>query len=98
MDIKKEIADMKGIPTIEVLNEQLRKEVLQVTFLKLDGDKRIMDCTKSYDVIPEEHKPKTDKQSKEGTVTVWDVNAKGWRSFRYDRVQEVGSVPPASDN
>ena len=98
MDIKKEIADMKGIPTIEVLNEQLRKEVLQVTFLKLDGDKRIMDCTKSYDVIPEEHKPKTDKQPKEGTVTVWDVNAKGWRSFRYDRVQEVGSLPPASDN
>ena len=49
MDIKKEIADMKGIPTVEVLNEQLRKEVLQVTFLKLDGDKRVMDCTKSYD-------------------------------------------------
>ena len=98
MDIKKEIADMKGIPTVEVLNEQLRKEVLQVTFLKLDGHKRVMDCTKSYDIIPEENKPKTDKPGKEGTVTVWDINAKGWRSFRYDRVQEVGPVPVTADN
>jgi predicted DNA-binding transcriptional regulator YafY len=22
-------------------------------------------------------------------VNVWDVNAQGWRSFRYDRVQKV---------
>ena len=34
-------------------------------------------------------KPKTDKEPKEGNVTVWDTNAKGWRSFKYDRITKV---------
>ena len=48
-----------------------------------------MTCTKSNDMIPEESRPKTDKPAKEGTVTVWDLKAKGWRSFKYDRVTKV---------
>ena len=86
------VAEMKGIPTQEELLEQLRKDTLVVTFNKLDGDERIMTCTKSFDVIPEENKPKTDKQPKEGNVTVWDINAKGWRSFRYDRITKVENI------
>jgi len=87
--VKKTVAEMKGIPTQIELLEKLRKETLVVTFNKLNGDERIMTCTKSFDIIPEEHKPKTDKEPKEGNVTVWDINAKGWRSFRYDRVTKV---------
>ena len=83
------VADLKGIPTQVELLEKLRNETLVVTFNKLNGDERIMTCTKSFDVIPEEHKPKTDKEPKEGNVTVWDTNAKGWRSFKYDRVTKV---------
>jgi len=83
------VAKAKGIPTEEKLKETLRKETLVVTFNKLDGDERVMTCTKSFDVIPEESRPKTDKDSKAGTVTVWDLNAKGWRSFRYDRITKV---------
>ena len=88
MDIQKEIAELKGIPVQEELNKLLREDIYTVTFLKLDGDERVMTCTKSFDVIPEEHKPKTDKEPKQGTITVWDINAKGWRSFRYDRVKK----------
>jgi hypothetical protein len=83
------IAVAKGIPTQEELLEQLKKDTLVVTFNKLDGDERIMTCTKSFDIIPKEAQPKTDKATKEGNVTVWDTNAKGWRSFRYDRVTKV---------
>ena len=83
------VANAKGIPTEEKLKETLRKETLVVTFNKLDGDERVMTCTKSFDVIPGESRPKTDKDSKAGTVTVWDLNAKGWRSFRYDRITKV---------
>ena len=54
------IAVAKGIPTQEELLEQLKKDTLVVTFNKLDGDERIMTCTKSLDVIPEESRPKTD--------------------------------------
>jgi hypothetical protein len=89
VEVKDKVAELKGVPTEQELIEQLQKEVLTVTFLKLDGDKRVMDCTKSFSVIPEASHPKSDKPSKEGTVTVWDINAKGWRSFKYDRVQVV---------
>jgi len=83
------IAVAKGIPTQEELLEQLKKDTLVVTFNKLDGDERIMTCTKSFDIIPKEAQPKTDKATKEGNVTVWDTTAKGWRSFKYDRVTKV---------
>jgi len=90
--VKEEIAKLKGIPTVEELNTQLRESTLVVTFNKLDGDERIMTCTKSYDIIPEESRPKTEKEPPKGNVTVWDINAKGWRSFKYDRVTKVESA------
>ena len=86
------VAKMKGIPTLEDLNKQLKESTLVVTFNKLDGDERVMTCTKSYDVIPEENRPKTEKEPPKGNVTVWDLNAKGWRSFKYDRVTKVESA------
>ena len=51
-----------------------------------------MTCTKSFDIIPEESRPKTEKEPPKGNVTVWDVNAKGWRSFKHDRVTKVESA------
>lgn len=83
------VASAKGIPNEKDLLEQLQQETLVVTFNKLDGDQRVMTCTKSTDVIPKESLPKTNKEPKEGTITVWDINAKGWRSFKYDRVTKV---------
>jgi hypothetical protein len=87
--VKETVATLKGIPTEEQLNQMLREQFLTVTFLKLDGDRRVMTCTKSQSVIPEASLPKTGREPKPGTINVWDVNAKGWRSFRYDRVQSV---------
>jgi hypothetical protein len=83
------IAALKGIPTEEALTLMLREQILKVTFLKLDGDQRIMTCTKSMDYIPENKRPTSTKASKPGTINVWDLVANDWRSFRYDRVQAV---------
>ena len=94
--VKDTVADLKGIPTEKDLVEQLRKDVLEVTFNKLDGDERIMTCTKKMEIIPEENRPKTDKQPKEGNVTDWDLKANGWRSFRYDRITKVKHVEQTS--
>jgi hypothetical protein len=91
-DAAQAVAEMKGIPVEKDLIEKLKEETLVVTFKKLDGDERVMTCTKSFDVIPEESRPKTDKEPKAGTVTVWDINAKGWRSFKYDRVTKVENL------
>lgn len=88
-DVKNTIASLKDIPTEEELNTLLRENVLEVDFNKLDGDKRIMKCTKSFKIIPIENQPKSDKEPKKGNITVWDINAKGWRSFRYERINSV---------
>lgn len=87
--VKETIAALKGIPTEEELSTLLRERVLKITFLKLDGDQRVMSCTKSWNLIPETKRPTSARESKPGTINVWDVNADGWRSFRYDRVQKV---------
>ncbi len=87
--VSSKVAELKGIPTQEDLNKQLRESILVVTFNKLNGDERVMTCTKDFKIIPESHRPKTDKAPPEGNVTVWDINAEGWRSFKYNRVTKV---------
>ena len=87
--VSSKVAELKGIPTQEDLNKQLRESILVVTFNKLNGDERVMTCTKDFKIIPESYRPKTDKEPPEGSVTVWDINAEGWRSFKYNRVTKV---------
>lgn len=90
--MNKIIADLKGIPTKVDLLEVLNNEIIVVTFKKLDGDERTMTCTRSLEFIPEESRPKSGIDSKKDNISVWDVNAKGWRSFLYDRVIKVDFI------
>jgi hypothetical protein len=87
--VKETVAALKGIPTEEALTQMLKEQVLKVTFLKLDGEQRVMTCTKSMDYIPEIKRPNNLRPGKQGTINVWDLTADAWRSFRYDRVQAV---------
>ena len=88
------VAALKGIPTRTELMETLRKEIVEVTFLKLDGDERKMPCTLITSFLPPAKKedPLTQKKVREVSdkvCAVWAVEAKGFRSFRYDRVTKV---------
>jgi hypothetical protein len=92
--VSETVATLKGIPTKEQLMEMLRKEVVEVTFLKLDGDERKMPCTLMPSFLPPATKedPLTQKKVREisdKVVAVWAVESKGFRSFRYDRVTKV---------
>ena len=91
------VADLKGIPTREELLNLLKNNVVEVTFLKLDGEKRVMPCTLREEFLPEAKKdePLTQKKVREisdKVIAVWAIESKGFRSFRYDRVQEVKVV------
>ena len=93
-EVQDTVAALKGIPTKEELMEMLRKEVVEVTFLKLDGDERKMPCTLMPSLLPAATKddPMTQKKVREisdKVVAVWAVESKGFRSFRYDRVTKV---------
>jgi len=87
--VSSHIAEVKDIPTKEVLEQDLKNGIFVVTFKKLDGDERKMTCTKQTDLIPKDRLPKTEGKSSDRTVTVWDTNAMDWRSFRYDRIISV---------
>ena len=97
LSVSKTVATLKGIPTREDLKMQLGQNVLVVDFTKLNGDKRVMTCTLREDMKPRATKvdPMSTKKVREisdAVVSVWDVNAKGWRSFRYDRINSVDVV------
>ena len=94
------VAALKGIPTKQQLMEMLRKEVAIVTFLKLDGDERKMACTLIPNFLPPAAKedPMTQKKVREVSdkvCAVWAIEAKGFRSFRYDRVTKIEVIDKA---
>ena len=95
--VSETVASLKGIPTKTDLQNLLSQNVLIVDFTKLNGDKRVMTCTLREDMKPRASKDDTMSQKKvrelnEEVVSVWDVNAKGWRSFRYARINSVDIV------
>jgi hypothetical protein len=88
------VAAIKGIPTRESLIDILSTGVVVVTFNKLDGDERVMTCTLVPEHLPETSRTDLLSQTKirnleDKVVVVWDLTAKAWRSFRYDRVSKV---------
>lgn len=91
------VAAIKGVPTKPDLKLLLEQNVLVIDFTKLSGDKRVMTCTLREDMKPAATKTDTMSQKKvreisDAVVNVWDVNAQGWRSFRYDRLNSVEVV------
>ena len=78
----------------DALITQLQEGIVEVTFLKVNGDERVMTCTLREDVKPAATKkdPLTlEKVRKinEEVLSVWDVKAEGWRSFRWGLISSV---------
>ena len=102
--VSETIANLKGIPTRADLQNILSQNVLVVDFTKLNGDKRVMTCTLREDMKPPATRNDTMSQKKvremnrDELVSVWDVNAKGWRSFRYNRINSVDVVDEYEQN
>lgn len=76
--------------------EQLHTKIVEVDFVKRDGTKRTMRCTLRADHLPQPEKPLVDL-TKPGTprkdnpevIAAYDLDAKGWRSFRIDSVESI---------
>ena len=66
----------------------LHNNICFVQFTKMDGTLRGMRCTLRPDMLPtqtdlEEH---TQRKQTTESIAVWDLEVKGWRSFRNDSV------------
>ena len=73
------------------LVNMLRSAVVNVTFEKVDGTERTMQCTLLPQYLPEEYRNKAPMLTETApqTISVWDVENGGWRSFRVDNVRKV---------
>ena len=77
------------------LKELLSDGEVLITFIKTDGTERVMKCTLNNELIsenvtvtPKEPKTTTRKVSDE-VLPVFDLENKGWRSFRWDSITYV---------
>lgn len=74
------------------LRDLLKSEVVTLTFTKKDGTKREMLSTLCESRIPKSEKSTesagTRKYSEEAQP-VYDIEAKGWRSFRWDSLSMI---------
>jgi len=69
----------------------LNDNVLEVTFTKVDGTERVMMCTLNPTLLPkieESTEPKKERKENLNVVPCYDLEAKGWRSFRLDSVKD----------
>ena len=78
--------------TKENLTDMLRNNVITVTFTKVKGEERVMRGTLMSEYVP--NAPSNNGQvliqeSESKAVSVWDMEANGWRSFRVDSVKNI---------
>jgi hypothetical protein len=75
------------------LQEELRNKVMTITFMKINGEKRVMRCTLMPEYLPVQDKQTGDDQKHKAPnvyiTTVWDVDKKDWRSFRTSSIVEI---------
>jgi len=76
--------------------ESFKNGVVTIEFTKVNGEYRKMEATLNSDILPEvvreiEEKVAPRKKT-EDALSVWDINAEGWRSFRWDKLQTVNGT------
>ena len=80
------------------LQAVLKDDTVVVTFTKKNGDERVMTCTLQESELPplveakESDVLKNKRKENLEVLSVYDVNAKGWRSFRLDSVKSVTPI------
>ena len=72
--------------------EQLKSEIINITFTKVDGSTRNMKATLSENEIPATSSSNTALKAPKTYQAVWDTEASGWRSFKWDSIKEVNGV------
>lgn len=77
--------------TYDQIMNRLQSGVATVTFTKVDGSKRVMQCTLESSFLPEEYRNRGGvlTETVGNNISVWDVQANGWRSFRVDSVISI---------
>lgn len=78
----------------ENIAAMLRDSVVTVTFTKVDGSERVMKCTLMSEYVPANSNSASNQvllqeSGNDNNISVWDVEANAWRSFRINSVKSV---------
>lgn len=79
----------------DIILNDLRHNVIEVTFTKVNGEQRVMRCTLRENLLPKTYVENINEQKEEkefhrnnpNVIAAWDVQKGGWRSFRVDSVE-----------
>ena len=71
----------------ETLIKNLQKKAMRITFTKVNGEERVMDCTLQEHMLPETNE--SNRKQNEEVLPVFDINKGEWRSFRLDSVTNI---------
>ena len=71
----------------DILIKNLQKRTMRITFTKVNGDERVMDCSLQEHILPPTN-PDNHKENEE-VLPVFDINKGEWRSFRLDSVTNI---------
>jgi hypothetical protein len=73
---------LKGVLTVQPAT---------IIFTKKDGTERVMNCTLRGDMLPvvEIKEDKTPRKQNDSILSVYDLDAQGWRSFTINTVKRV---------
>jgi len=79
---------------VDFLDKVRSNDFVTIKFIKADGSERIMKCTLNFDKIPKNDYPKGVNVSNilklinnNSVIRVYDLEKKGWRSVKFDRVE-----------
>lgn len=78
----------------DVLHE-LKQGITVIEFKKVNGEYRKMQCTLAEQFLPEQIDLEESVQKKKPNpevLAVYDIETKGWRSFRWDKLETVNGV------
>lgn len=83
-----------GEHTFETLIDQLKSAVYEVTFMKVNGEKRVMPCTLVSDYLPESDASKVhnDKEVNKAVIRAFAIDKQAWRSFKVDNVISTSRI------
>jgi hypothetical protein len=74
----------------DLIAEMLRENIARVVFTKSDGSTRVMHCTLIKDYLPEQKDVEEYTTNiNKSAIPVWDIEHRGWRSFRIASVQSI---------
>lgn len=85
----------------ELLTKFLKELHCEVTFTKVNGDRRVMPCTLREDMIPSKPSTKlvvegmgiveitSERKINPNIMSVWCTDKQSWRSFRLDSVETI---------